>query len=764
MKISRLFSLLSFSLLTTTSLLAQDRPIGYWRSHLPYNEAICVATDGVTAFVATPQSFYTNNTAAKEITPYSKVEGMSDVGMSYVAYDTITQTVVIGYSNSNIDLFKEGSFYNLPDLKLKPVTGSKTINHILTNDGLAYVSTDAGIMVINLEKKEVKETYTFSKDNQLIPIKGVTIAGNNIYAATPSGLYKANKNSINLQDFSSWATITGPRDFRYIASCAGKVFVAGPDTLYAVENDIAIPIYSSDTNTSHLDVGNDGVWLSETYSDYTGKVKKFNLDNQLVDSAKVNGHPVQVADLLNGTILISDRIKGLIIRQGNAGEGYGLDKPQGPASSATYDVYAYNKEVWVAHGGYNEKWIFNNRPDGFSSYNSDKWTQYKLYDYRPFGDTILDFIRIIKGPDNNVYAASYGSGLFVLKADGTTELYKQNSILDDSYTARGKYLASGLAFDNAGNLWITMFGGDKELAVRTREGNWYEFEVPPIRPILHSAANIIIDDNDLKWYIAPLGGGVIVYDDGGTIENRNDDKYLNLLSGKGIGGLPDNEVFSIAKDKTGTIWIGTANGIGIVSCPNQVLERRCEAEMRIVQYDDFAGYLFANEQVRAIAVDGANRKWIGTNNGVWLISPDGDEIILRFTAENSPLLSNVIQKITVDPITGDVYIATDKGLMSYRGTAVDGGTKNNDNIVSYPNPVPSGYKGTIAIKGLVENADVRITDISGQLIYRTTALGGQAVWNGLDYTGRRPQSGVYLIFVSNRDGSQTHTGKMVFME
>ena len=166
--------------------------------------------------------------------------------------------------------------------------------------------------------------------------------------------------------------------------------------------------------------------------------------------------------------------------------------------------------------------------------------------------------------------------------------------------------------------------------------------------------------------------------------------------------------------------------------------------------------------VRAIAVDGANRKWIGTNNGVWLISPDANQIVSRFTVDNSPLPSNVIQKITIDQPTGEVYIGTDQGMVSYRGTATEGGTENV-NVTVFPNPVPSGYTGTIAIKGLVENADVRITDISGQLVYRTKALGGQAIWNGIDYKGHRPQSGIYLVFITNKDGSQTHVGKIAFM-
>ena len=274
----------------------------------------------------------------------------------------------------------------------------------------------------------------------------------------------------------------------------------------------------------------------------------------------------------------------------------------------------------------------------------------------------------------------------------------------------------------------------------------------------------MIDDLNQKWYASPSGGGVIVYNDNGTLDNITDDTYRQLLVGANAGNLPNSDVYSLAKDKNGAIWIGTRNGIGIVNCPEDVISGNCEAEQPIVQYDQFAGYLFEEQIVYAIAADGANRKWVGTSNGVWLLSPTGDKIIYRFTAENSPLPSNRIQKITVDPITGDVYIGTELGLVSFRSTATDGGETNADKLITFPNPVPSGYKGTIAIKGLVENADVRITDISGQLVYRTTALGGQAVWNGMDYKGKRAQSGVYLIFASNRDGTETATGKMVFIE
>jgi ligand-binding sensor domain-containing protein len=264
--------------------------------------------------------------------------------------------------------------------------------------------------------------------------------------------------------------------------------------------------------------------------------------------------------------------------------------------------------------------------------------------------------------------------------------------------------------------------------------------------------------------VAPRGIGLFVLNDNNTIDNTNDDKVRKLTTGAGYGNLPSNEVYCIAKDKNGKMWVGTADGIAIFNCPESTFSSGgCDAELKVVQYDLNAGLLFQRELVKTIAVDGANNKWIGTNNGVWLISDDGEKIIHRFTNTNSPLPSNEINKIVVHPLTGDVYIATNAGLMMYRAEATEG-AKTQNNLRVFPNPVPSGYSGQIAIEGLTENADVRITDAAGRLVYRCTATGGRAVWNGKTYLGEKPHSGVYLVFVSNSDGSVAKSGKLVIEE
>ncbi|OSZ82605.1 hypothetical protein CAP35_04890 [Chitinophagaceae bacterium IBVUCB1] len=760
-----LTSLLIFT--TIISVCAQQRPIGYWRSHLPYNTAVGVAFDNANnLYVATEKTFFIYNISSKQSEGFSKAEGMADVSVSCIGYDLSSNTAIIGYENSNIDLYQDGAFYNLPDLKMRNISGSKKINDIYTSDGYAYISTDAGMLVINLEKREIKETYNFSIAGQGIAIKSAAIAGNNLFAATDKGLYTGNKNSGLLQSFTTWGKIDTLRNFISLASVNNKLFVATVDSVFEYINNTLQFVFRSDSNIRKISPGINSLWVCEGIrSNFRGKAHKLSLTNYIkTDSFNVFGFCNQVVHGDTDRVWVAAGADGFLLREFR-GEPYKLQLPEGPSSFPCYDILANNEELWVAHGGYDEKRRANNNGAGFSNFRDGKWKWYRRFEYQPFGDSMRDFSKLYKSADGILYAGSVQNGLLVINPDGSTLSYQQNSFIGTSSVSPTWYFVGGFAEDNNSNLWMTIYGGKQELAVKTKEGQWYPITVPiPRSGIPNAAADIIVDDNNQKWYATSgASSGVIVYDDNNTPTNTFDDRYRLLLAGKGVGGLADNEVYSLAKDKKGSIWIGTKNGISIVSCPAQVIEGTCEAENRTVQYDKFAGYLFQEEIVKTIAVDGANRKWIGTNNGVWLISEEGDNIIYRFTQENSPLPSNNINKITIDPQTGDVYIGTEQGLVSYRSTATDGGKENAD-VKVFPNPVPTGYSGTIAIKGLVENADVRITDISGQLVFRTKALGGQAVWNGYDYTGRRPQSGVYLIFVTNKDGSQTKVGKMVFME
>ena len=257
------------------------------------------------------------------------------------------------------------------------------------------------------------------------------------------------------------------------------------------------------------------------------------------------------------------------------------------------------------------------------------------------------------------------------------------------------------------------------------------------------------------------GGGIIVYDDNNTPEIPSDDQDIRLSVNKGSGGLPSNEVLSIAKDKDGEIWIGTTKGPAVFYNPEEVFGINGDAQQVLVEADGYVEPIIANESVSAIAVDGANRKWFGTrSSGVFVYSPDGSEQIHHFDTENSPLFSNNINDISINGKTGEVFIATDKGLISYRGEATNG-QEAHGNVLVYPNPVRESYTGPIAIKNITNDADVKITDIAGNLVRSLSAYGGQAVWDGKNAFGERPNSGVYLVFTSNPIGTETFVSNFI---
>lgn len=746
----------------SSSVSAQEIPIGFWRNLSSYKTAIGVATNGNELFAITDKAFYTYNPLSVEINAYSKVQGMSDMGMQCIGYDMATGTTVLAYNNGNVDLFKNNTFYKVPDLKIKTIAGEKTINAVYVDAGFAYLSTSIGVVVVDITKQNIKETYEFNRDNRILSVKGIWTRGDSLYTITSFGMYSADRNSRLLQNFQIWKTLDTVKEYKHIAGYGTELFVATDKLLYRVVNGVKSLVYTSRMGIEHLDPGEGHLLISEyDTATFSGMVHFYSPDKGMYDSIVTPGiKPRQTVETLDGKVCIADEFGGLLQELNNRQLGYFT--PIGPINSNSFDIYANNGELWVAHGGFNDRYNVPYNGAGISKYKDGAWKYYSRGIYPPFNE-LTDFCVFLKDEKTNtVYAGSFIGGLYVMKPDETGKIYTAPNPFDPSiaYGPTNAQIA-GLGLDSYGNLWVsTMYSPVHQLYVKTPEDAWMKFSVPNAQ----YGGPIVMDDFDRIWFGGYADGGLNVYYPNGTPLDKSDDFSYHLSTGKGNGNLPSNTVYCVAKDKNNNIWVGTANGIGIISncLLPQSSSQPCDAELPIVQYDQFAGYLFAGNSVRSIAVDGANRKWVGTDDGVWLLSPDASKIIYRFTMTNSPLPSNKIQKISIDGITGEVYIGTDMGLVSFRSTATEGGTKN-EQIVSFPNPVPSGYTGTIAIKGLVSNADVRITDINGQLVYRTRALGGQAVWNGLDYTGRRPQSGVYFIFASDNSGTETYTGKLVFI-
>ena len=747
-------------------LSAQDPlpPIGQWREHLPYNSAIDVTAGDGKVYCATPYSLFGVTVAGNQVERFSRVTGLSQTGINAIQYDEANKKLFIAYNNSNIDIIYRNDIYNVPDIKRDNIIGDKNIYNIYPQGKNYYLSTGLGVVVIDGDRYEVKDSWFIGNGGNQVKVNGFTSDGIFFYAATEEGLKKVAVNSPNPANYTNWQTISGANGLttgpcKNVLTVAGKVVVQKNDSLF-LQSGISWSFLYTDTwpfvssNTTE-----NKIQLCERQLNGISRVVILNADGtvfRILANTGAVSFP-RKAILFNNDPWVADQFACLShFGSSLSYEQYSLNSPQSIASG---EMVVYNNTFYATAGSVNDAWNYQYNGDGIYSFSAGSWNNINRYRYSII-DSLLDYVTIaIDKRDETIWTGSFGGGLLHVKPGPVFEIFKQN-ILGATVGDPGSYRVAGLAFDSDNNLWLSNFGSTQQLRVRRNDGTWKSFTVP-FSLFENALSQIIIDDNNYKWIVAPLGNGLICYDHGSSIDNINDDRWRRYGGGAGNGNLPNSEVLCVAKDKSGYIWVGTSDGIGVIQCPQDIFSAQtCEAVWPIVPNGNFAGYLFKGESVRSIAVDGADRKWMATRNGVFLVSASGEKVIYQFTEDNSPLLSSDVKKITIDGKTGEVYFATAKGICSFRSTATEGGETNEDVLV-FPNPVPPGYAGTIGIKGLVNNAVVKITELDGRLVYQTRALGGQVVWDGKNYKGQRISSGVYLVLVSD-DGKKERTATKIF--
>lgn len=755
-------------LATALQAAAQLQPIGQWREHMDYRSGKRVAFAGDKVITATEFGAYMVSRTDGEITRLSKVSGLSDVGVRTLHYSTADEKLLIAYKNSNIDILYRNDVINIPDVLRSTIPGDKAINNISFYNGKAYLSTGLGVIVVDLTKYEVSNTFFIGNTGGNVQVNGFAADATRFYAATEEGLKVANQSTVNLNDYRNWSTISGANGLpagpvKQVFTFNNTLAVQYFNTIYVLNGTNWQAIYTDDWRWETLNVSDGALLLCEERFGWNER-RVLVLNNSGVVTATVqNNNQLRYpfhAVKSGAEIWIADYEKGLVKAEGSVFERYNINSPYGALDG---ELFFHKKKLYVAGGSINDAWNYQFNGTGFFTYDGNEWKDYNRFTL-PWMDTVLDVISVTVDPrDETIYAGSFGGGLVEMKTTNSFKIYKQNSPLNVAIGDPNNYRVGGMAFDNSNNLWISNFAGSNNFLVKKADGNWRSFRVPFLVQD-NMVGAVLIDDADQKWIQVPQGNGLFCYNHGASIDNTGDDRWKWFQTGRGSGNLPSNMVNCMAKDKDGFIWLGTDKGIAIIQCPGDVFTGNgCEAFQPVVQQDNFAGLLFENEDVRSIAVDAANRKWIGTRNGVWLISADGEKVLERFTADNSPLLSNNIIRIAIDPASGEVYFSTFNGICSYRGSATET-SENADKVIVFPSPVPAGYGGTIGIRGLPENAIVKIVELNGRLVFQTRSLGGQAVWNGRDYRNQRVASGVYLVLAKDEFGTEKQVGKIVFIK
>ncbi len=735
------------------------QPIGYWREHLNYQNTIQVVK-GDKIYCATSLSLFSID-ANNEVERYDKVSGLNDIGMSCIGWDNTTSQLVIVYSNSNVDVLNGSLVNNIGDILRSTISGNKIIYNVFCNNGFAYLCSGLGVIVADLNKFEIKDTWFIGNIGNQVKVNGFTTDGTFFYAATDEGLKKANSNANNLANYNNWSNLSGSNGLSSASSnnviyTNNKIIAQQNDSLFILNNNSFNFLYG-DTSWQIVNISASSNKILVCQRNATGNSRVIQLNTngtieKILSKPSIISFPKN-ALLDNTDIWIADYYGGL---SKNATQQF---IPNGPLGSADGDLIFSNNTLYAAAGSVDDAWNYLYNRNGIYNFTNDVWNDVGYFN-TPVLDTTLDFIALAADSrDGSIWAGSYSGGLVNMN-NNNFKIYKQK-YLQAAIGDVNSFRVSGLAFDQNNNLWISNYAAPQDLKVMKADGTFKSFSIP-FTHFENALSQIVVDDANQIWMVSPRGNGVFCFTYGNNIDVASNYQWKYFQTGIGHGNLPSNNVYCIAKDKNSFIWIGTDNGIAVVQCATSIFQQNCDAVLPVVQQGAFAGYLFFGQQVQCIAVDGADRKWIGTKNGVWLISPEGDQIIYNFTASNSPLLNNDVRKIAIDPITGEVFISTFSGICSFRSTATEA-TQTASNVLVFPNPVPPNYNGTIAIRGLADNSLVKIAELNGRLVYQTRSLGGQAIWNGKNYKGETIASGIYLVIIRSDDGTEKIVTKIVMV-
>ncbi len=767
LRLMRNILFLAFLALGSVNIEAQtSTDIGVWLDHLPYNDGLDVVEHERMVYCATEQGLFIYDNIEKTIQRLSKINGLSDVGLTSLAWSDKYDILLIGYSNGNLDLLIGSEVVNAPEILLSGnYSGLKRINEIQTRGDYAYICTNFGIVEYDLNRRIVQETFIIGSNGDPVAVESLTFSDDSIHAATSQGLLEANVQD-QLIDFQNWTRNTGVgKPINHVAYFDNMLVVNKPtppnqdsvfyrdggDWVYATELLFMSNVLDLREDKGYLIVGNG--FSATAYK--PGFELEFNIQAAGTGNPFFNGQASAIGSLFRN-FWVAD---GDGLYQGyDSGNGFFIfnHKPNSPRTQKVLKMTHDGERMYVAPGEINDVWApqFNN--DGFFTLTAYSWNNIPSTDFNDYKD-IVAHITDPADPDH-YFASSYGNGILEFQDDKFVRIINSsNSPIPP--TSTGEHRIGGFSADFEGNIWFTNSLTNTPLGVMRPDGSIEVYSLGSAASSSTAIKDILYTSQDQIWMQTRTGGAVVAYFEEGILRTRR------LTATEGNGNLPTETVLAFAEDLDGEIWIGTDEGMAVLFSPQNIFEpnRNYDAQIIVIDEDgDGNGErVLGSERINDIEVDGSNKKWFATaTQGVFYTSENAREQIYNFNTDNSPLPSNNVLDIEIDDVTGMVYFGTDQGIVSFQGSATAGVETHRD-VFAYPNPVEPGYDGPILIRGLVTNAQVKITDIEGNLIFETVAEGGQAVWDGRSFDGRRASSGVYLAYVTNDLGSQTTVTKIL---
>ncbi|MFE3869665.1 T9SS type A sorting domain-containing protein [Flavobacterium sp. ZS1P70] len=757
--------ILHFVVLITVQLgFAQSNFL--WQGYFSYNEITDLSESSTTIYAASENALFSINTTTSLIKTTNTVDGLSGQTISSLYHSETFNKTLVGYENGLMIVINEvdGSMLNIVDIINKQLPPNiKKINHFMEFEGIVYVSCDFGIVQFNLATLQFGDTYFIGANGAEISISQTTNYNGFIYAASNTGIRRAAISNKNLVDYKqweliaagSWSGITTFSTDLFAVNAAGDIhkYDANANTFIGY-TALAQPLLDIRATANYLIVTTvNNIYI---YNKEMTLIRQINT-NQITES----NPSITCATIIGNIIFIGTREDGMITTSLSSTSVFENSTPMGPLRNNIFALQTTSDALWTVYGDYTVDY----NPYDLDSYGVSKFSKKGWLNIpyeKVLGTKSLTRITVNPANENEVYASSFFSGLLKIVNDEPKILYNQTNSGLESLTFLGpSYIdvrINGAAFDKSGNLWVTNSRIKNGLKVLKSSGQWQSYAMDNIlnSAIDNSFGKMAIDKNGTKW-LTTNRDGVVGF-------NESINKFKKITVGPDMGNLPISDARVVAVDNRNQLWIGTTKGLRILPNVGSFLsDDKLTTNPIIILEDNLAQELLYEQFITDIVVDGANNKWIGTaDSGVFLVSPNGQETKYHFTTSNSPLPSNVINDIDINSTTGEVFIATAKGLVSFKGVATAASDDLN-NVFVYPNPVRPEYEGTIKIAGLLDKANIKITDIEGNLVFEKISEGGTTEWDTTAFGKYKVASGVYMIFISAQDGVETKVKKVMII-
>jgi len=735
-----------------------------WQGYFSFNEIKDISETSTTVFAASENALFSKNSVSNAIKTTTTIDGLSGQTISALYHSEKFKKTIIGYENGMIIVVNEtdGSIVKKVDIINKQLSASiKKVNHFMEYNGLIYVSCDFGIVQFNLTTSQFGDTYFIGDNGVEISVKQTAFFNGFIFAATSSGIRRASSTNPNLVDFSQWSDVNSG-DWSSIETLDTELIaINSVGYMHRFNSNNFIGFLQLPQPAADMRAINNNLFVTTPNSVFVYN-KQLVLNRQITNT-QIQANPVSFtcSTAVGEIIYIGTKENGLFSTTLSGNAAFENSTPDGPVRNNIFSLDVSPNSVWTVYGDYDSS--YNPYPldsYGISKYTSTGWLNIP---YEEVFDA-KSMTRVIVNPNNEkqVYASSFFSGLLKLESNVPTVLYnEENSSLEslkvENYNVTD-IRVNATAFDKSGNLWMTNSRVKNGLKVLKPNAQWGSYSLATILSNAQDSdyGSLVIDKNGVKW-LGTNRDGVIGF-------NETTNTFKKITFGADVGNLPVADVRALAVDTKNQLWIGTTKGLRVLSNTSSFQsESQLKANSIIIIDDNLAQELLYEQFITSIVVDGANNKWIGTSDsGVFMVSPNGQETKYHFTISNSPLPSNAINDIKINTVTGEVFIATNKGLISFGGIAT-GANEDLNNVYVFPNPVRPEFTGTVKIAGLLDKANVKITDITGSLVYEATSAGGTLEWDTTAFGRYKVASGVYMIFISAQDGGETKVKKVMII-